>query len=61
MILFFVIPIGILCLIVAWLCLRGNHRKQALTFSLIGLSSLGVAVLLIYWTQILIQQLGQGS
>lgn len=61
MIVFFAIPIGLLCLIIAWLCLRGKHHKQAVTFSVIGISSLAVAFLLIYWTEILIRLLGQGS
>ncbi len=51
------IPLGLLCLLIAFLCYRANGKKQALTFSLIGISSLVFAALMLYWTHLLIEEL----
>ncbi|BCR06020.1 hypothetical protein DESUT3_30890 [Desulfuromonas versatilis] len=61
MIIILSIPAGLLCLLLATLCLRVNRKKHALTLSLLGLSFLGLAAAMIYWSNLLIEQIPAGS
>lgn len=54
------IPAGLLCLLLAFLCLRVNRKKHTITLSLIGLSFLAMAAAMIYWSQVLIEQISFG-
>ena len=51
------IPIGILCLLIAWACHRSQCGKQALIFSALGFSSLIAAVLMIYGSHWLLENM----
>lgn len=59
MIIILCIPLGLLCLLVAVLCVRARRRKHALVCTLIGLFFLGAAALMAHWTQVLAEEIAK--
>ena len=55
MMIIFAIPIGILCLIIAFACYRAHCIKQTLIFSLLGVTVLGAATLMAFGSHWLLQ------
>ncbi len=61
MVILLAIPLGILCLIIGWVCFRGEHTKQAVFFSILGASALAFAALMSLATHLLVKQIGSIS
>lgn len=57
MIIILFIPLGLLCLAIAYLGLRRNRKRHAIVCALMGLFFLSVAALLSYGTSILVAKL----
>lgn len=57
----FSVPLGILCLILAVLCLRARKMPHALACALAGLVLIGAAVLLSYGASVLINEIGRAN
>ncbi|HKL26190.1 MAG TPA: hypothetical protein VJ910_08215 [Desulfuromonadales bacterium] len=53
------IPLGVLCLILAMLCLRSGRRRHALVCAIFGFFFLGAAALMSYGTQVLLQEIAR--
>ena len=51
------IPFGVLCLLIAFVCYRAECFKQTLVFSLLGVSALGAAALMLFGSHWLLQNL----
>lgn len=51
------IPFGVLCLLIAFVCYRAKCLKQTLVFSLLGVSALGAAALMLFGSHWLLQNL----
>jgi len=51
------VPIGILCLLIAFACYRADCRKQTLIFTLLGITTLGAAALMAVDSHWLLQNL----
>ncbi len=61
MIILLCIPLGLLCLILAVLCLRANRKYHALACVLTGCFFLGAAALMSYGTSVLIEAIYRTS
>ena len=51
------VPIGILCLLIAFVCYRADCRKQTLIFTLLGITALGAAALMAVGSHWLLQNM----
>jgi predicted PurR-regulated permease PerM len=61
MIILLSIPLGILCLILAGMCLRVRKRRHASVCALIGLFFLALAAVMSYATNVLVQEIARTS
>jgi hypothetical protein len=61
MIIILSIPLGILCLILAGMCLRVGKRPHACVCALTGLFFLSLAVVMSYATNVLVQEIARTS
>ncbi len=57
MIILISIPLGILCLMIAFLCFRHQHGKHALVFGLAGLGAIGTGVVCTWLSMLLASKL----
>ncbi len=57
MILLLLIPLGLLCLTLAFLCWRVKKKTHALALTLVGAGSLSIAGIIAYWSHVLIQEI----
>jgi len=57
MIIILSVPIGVISLLVAALCLRGGLKRHAIIYTLIGIFFLGAAALMSYGTTVLVEQI----
>lgn len=53
------IPLGILSLTLALLCLRSGRRRHAIACAVIGFFFLGAAMLMSYGTRVLLQEIAR--
>ena len=57
MIILISIPLGILCMIIAFICLQNQHRKHALVFCLAGIGAIGTGVICTWLSMLLASKL----
>ncbi len=55
------IPLGILCLIIAGMCLRGRMMSQAVVCALTGLFFLALAAVMSYATNALVLEIAKSN
>jgi hypothetical protein len=57
MIILISIPLGVLCMIIAFICLQNQHRMHALVFCLAGIGAIGTGVICTWLSMLLASKL----